>query len=49
MDFLKPFQERYKEFAGDMAQVEAILSKSEKEAQQIAQQTLNEVKTKMGL
>ncbi|MDP3954340.1 MAG: tryptophan--tRNA ligase [bacterium] len=49
VDFLKPFQERYKEFAGDMAQVDKILTESEERARQIAQETLSDVKQKMGL
>lgn len=49
VEFLKPFQEKRKEFEKDMAQVEKILTKSEEEATSIAETTIKEVKEKMGL
>ena len=49
VEFLKPFQAKRAEFASNMAEVENILKKSEEQAMLIANQTLVEVKTKMGL
>jgi len=49
VDFLKPFQKKYKELASDMHYVEKILTKSEEKAQNIARSTLKEVKEKIGI
>lgn len=49
IEFLKPFQQKYKELTGNIDQVEKILAKSEEKAGELAQQTLKEVKEKMGL
>ena len=49
VEFLTPFQKRYNELKNNIDEVEKILEKSEKEAQEIAQKTLNEVKVAMGL
>lgn len=49
VEFLRPFQERRAKFAADMGEVESILKKSEQKAMLIAEQTLAEVKAKMGL
>jgi len=46
---LKPFQERRKKLEKNPQLVEKILAEGEKKAQKIAQQTMKEVKTKMGL
>ena len=47
--FLQPFQERRVKLAADMGEVENILKKSEEQARVIANQTLAEVRAKMGL
>lgn len=49
VDFLKPFQTKRAEFAKNMDQVESMLQKSEEKAMEIAQETLEEIKKKMGL
>jgi len=49
INFLKPFQEKRKEFEGDHDAVLNILEKSEKRAGELAEKTLKEVKEKMGL
>lgn len=49
VDFLKPFQEKRKEFEKDPKRVMQILERSEEKARKIAQTTLDEVKNKMGL
>ena len=49
IDFLKPFQEKRQEFSQNLDQVEQILTKSEEKAKVLANSTLQEVKTKMGL
>lgn len=49
VDFLKPFQERYRQFTADLGQVEQILTKSEEKAKIIASGILHEVKQKIGL
>ncbi len=49
IDFLKPFQERRKEFEDDSKKVLEILETSEEKAIDLANTTLVEVKEKMGL
>lgn len=49
VNFLKPFQEKRKEFEKDPKHVLQILERSEEKCRKIAQQTLDEVKEKMGL
>ena len=49
VEFLKPFQARRAEFANDMPGVIKILDSSEEKCRILAQQTLDEVKSKMGL
>lgn len=49
VNFLKPFQEKRKEFEKDINTVIEILTKSEEEARGLAQLTLDETKQKMGL
>ena len=49
VEFLKPFQSRRADLAKNLDHVESILKKSEEQAQNIAETTLTEVKTKMGL
>ena len=49
VDFLKPFQEKRKEFETDPKHVIQILERSEERARKLAQKTLDEVKEKMGL
>ncbi len=49
VNFLKPFQEKRKEFEDNPKMVLDILERSEKKAQELASVTLNEVKNKMGL
>jgi len=49
VEFLHPFQSRRATLAADLGAVEKILQKSEERARTIAEQTLKEVKQKMGL
>ncbi len=49
VNFLKPFQEKRKEFEKDSKHVFQILERSEERARKLAQQTLDGVKEKMGL
>lgn len=49
VNFLKPFQEKRKEYSDNMDKVMEILTKSEEEAKSIASTTLAHVKEKMGL
>ena len=49
VEFLKPFQSRRADLAKNLDHVESIWKKSEEQAQNIAETTLTEVKTKMGL
>ena len=49
VNFLKPFQEKRKEFENDPKKVLEILEASEEKARQLANETLTEVKKKMGL
>ncbi len=49
INFLKPLQERYREFSSNMDSVETILSEAEEKARVLAVQTLREVKNRMGL
>lgn len=49
INFLKPFQTKYFELSKNPDQVEKILTESENKARVFAEQTLNEVKKKMGL
>ena len=49
VEFLKPFQAKRKEFEDNPKMVLDILEKSEAEARELADKTLNEVKEKMGL
>lgn len=49
VDFLKPFQTRYKELNADPDYVAGVLAKSEEEAKIIASSNLKEFKQKMGL
>ena len=49
IDFLKPFQEKRKEFEDNPKTVLDVLEKSEEKARELALATLNEVKKKMGL
>ena len=49
VDFLKPFQEKRKEFETDSKHVIQILERSEERARKLAQATLDEVKGRMGL
>jgi tryptophanyl-tRNA synthetase len=49
VDFLQPFQEKRKEFENNPKTVLEILEKSECQARELADKTLNEVKEKMGL
>lgn len=46
--FLGPFQKRHEEFAGDPGLVEKILEESELKTRHLADETLKEVKIKMG-
>jgi len=46
---LQPFQEKRKEIAADQAYVDRVIKDSAQKARTIAQQTLKEVKQKMGL
>lgn len=49
VEFLKPFQEKRREFEKDSGHVIEILERSEERARKLAQKTLDEVKQKMGL
>ena len=49
VDFLKPFQQKRKEYQENTDQVIGILEKSESRARDLAQLTLDETKQKMGL
>ena len=49
VEFLKPFQDKRKEFEKDSKHVIKILEHSEEIARKLAQKTLDEVKEKMGL
>src|SRR3989344_6124050 len=49
VDFLKPFQEKRKEYEKNMDEVVKVLEKSEEKARSIASVTLAHVKEKMGL
>ncbi len=49
ISFLEPFQEKRKQFEKDPGRVEEILAESEEKARVIANNTLKEVKEKMGL
>lgn len=49
VDFLKPFQEKRKEFENNPDKILGILENSETKARQLAQTTLEEIKQKMGL
>ncbi len=49
VEFLRPFQEKRKEFEKDSKHVMQILERSEERARKLAQKTLDEVKEKMGL
>lgn len=49
INFLKPFQEKRRQFSQDMNHVEEILQKSEEKAKQLAQSTLTEVKKRIGV
>ena len=49
VEFLRPFQAKRAEFAKDLGHVELLLKTSEEKALVIANQTLVEVKEKMGL
>ena len=49
VDFLKPFQEKRKEFEKDPKHVLQIIEQSEEKARHLAEQTIKEVKEKMGL
>jgi len=46
---LKPFQEKRKKLEKNPRLIEKILAQGQKKAQKIAQQTIKEVKTKIGL
>ena len=48
-DFLKPFQEKHRQFAGDLGLVERILTESEEKAKKIAKANLKEIKQKIGI
>lgn len=49
VEFLKPFQEKYREFKNNPQEVMKILESSEEKARKIADENLREIKTKMGL
>ena len=49
VDFLKPFQQKRKKFESNQDEVIKILTNSEEKAQELAFQTIKEVKEKMGL
>ncbi|MBI2065423.1 MAG: tryptophan--tRNA ligase [Candidatus Yanofskybacteria bacterium] len=49
VNFLKPFQQKREEYQKDMSQVEAILENSEEKARHLAEQTMKEVREKMGI
>lgn len=48
VEFLKPFQEKRRGLEKDMQYVESILKKSEEKARHLAEQTMKEVREKMG-
>jgi len=49
INFLKPFQERYRELMSDIGQIYSILEEGEKKAKEIAENNLKEIKQKIGL
>ena len=49
VSFLQPFQSRRKEFENNLDQVVSILEKSEQKCRALADETLSDVKSKMGL
>ncbi len=49
VEFLKPFQQKYKELTGNLDYVEQVLTESEEKARMLASGTLQEVKQKMGV
>jgi len=49
VDFLKPFQEKRREFENNIGEVEKILEKSEEKAKIISSVVLSDVKKKLGL
>lgn len=49
VDFLKPFQEKRMELKKDTKYIKLVLEKSEERARQLASETMQEVKEKMGL
>ncbi|MEK7604145.1 MAG: tryptophan--tRNA ligase, partial [Patescibacteria group bacterium] len=49
VNFLKPFQEKRKEFENNPKKVLEILEKSEEKSRQLADKNLSEIKKKMGL
>jgi len=49
IEFLKPFQEKYKELSQNMDYVERVLTESEEKSKIIASSTLKEVKQKIGI
>lgn len=49
VNFLRPFQEKRKEFEKDSKHIVQILERSEERCRKLAQETLSEVKEKMGL
>jgi tryptophanyl-tRNA synthetase len=49
IDFLKPFQKKYKEYSEDLIFVEDLLTEAEEKAKEIASENLKEIKQKMGL
>lgn len=48
VQFLEPFQKRHKEFASDPDMVKKILEEAESKTRHLADETLKEIKTKMG-
>jgi Tryptophanyl-tRNA synthetase len=46
---LKPFQEKRKQIASDLAYVEKVIKNGAQKAKSVAYETLKEVKEKMGL
>ena len=49
IEFLKPFQKKYSEFKNNLDEVEKILTQGEEKAGKLAQETLEEVKQKIGV
>ena len=47
-DFLQPFQKRFQEFS-ESSKLEKILQQGKKKAEQVAEKTLDQVKTVLGL